>query len=157
MGTTFLCFHSLSQDLWGSRLMGDLNHLNKTSWRWADTTQEVPGDEECAPPPSKNLFPIFHGCLTINHNHISLLLFLFLFLVQPSMSGTNHRKNRTPPLRGWTAVAWYFPMNWLHLPPWWDETNISESRGAVCEVLFSKCLRVCARIPANFTWRLKYL
>ena len=65
MGTTFLCFHSLSQDLWGSCLMGDLNHLNKTSWRWADTTQEVPGDEECAPPPQQEFISHFSW---LSHN-----------------------------------------------------------------------------------------
>lgn len=53
---TFLRFHSLSEDFEESCLIGDLNHLNKTSWRWADTTQEVPGDEECA---ARIYFPFF--------------------------------------------------------------------------------------------------
>lgn len=145
---TFLRFHSLSEDLEESCLIGDLNHLNKTSWHWADTTQEVPGDEECA---ARIYFPFF---MAVSQS-ITTTLFFFPFLVQPSLPGTNHRKNRTPPPKGWTAVAWHFPMNWLYLPPWWDETNISESRGAMCEVLFSKVsLSVCA-YPCKFHLEIK--
>lgn len=76
---TFLRFHSLSEDL-----------EKKPSDRWPEPPKQnvltlsrhntgSSGQWGMCHPPRKNLFPIFHGCLTINHNHISLFFFLFSF------------------------------------------------------------------------------
>lgn len=68
----FLLFHSLHEDLWESRQTGDTTETKRPgSERLSDTAQEIQGEEECGIP-HKNLFPIFHGCLTINHDHIAL-------------------------------------------------------------------------------------
>lgn len=92
------------------------------------SAQEIQGEEECGIP-RENLLPIFHACLTINHDRI--VLFKGFFLSAPRCLEQITGKIWPCDWKGRAVVGWHYTMNWLFWSSRWEEAHTLELLGWV--------------------------